>query len=149
MEENNQQQRRGPGRPRVETYLNPQWAEIIIESGREGKHITDFLIKLGISWETHYELIKRNKKYSETIKEYNKLCEDWWVSKAHESVAKGESNKFNQRLFMMILKNKFRDNWRDEKQLDVTTQGEKIKEDNPVTIEIIRRTINGTEEEPI
>lgn len=144
-----EQPKRGVGRPRVETYLNPQWAEIIIESGRQGKHITDFLIKLGISWETHYELIKRNKKYSETIKEYNKLCEDWWVSKAHEAVAKGESNKFNQRLFMMILKNKFRDNWKDEKQLDVTTQGEKIKEDNPVTIEIIRRTINGTEEEPI
>ena len=140
-----EQPKRRPGRPRVETYMNPEWAQIIIDSGREGKHITDFLIKLGISWETHYELIKRNKLYSETIKEYNKLCEDWWVARAHEAVASGQSNKFNQRLFMMILKNKFRDNWHDEKQLDLTTKGEKIKEDNPIQIEIIRKNIEDGE----
>lgn len=141
--------KRPVGRPRVETYLNPEWSNIIIDSGRNGKHITDFLIKLGISWETHYELIKRNKKYSETIKEYNKLCEQWWYERAHEAVESGQSNKFNQRLWLQIVKNKFRDNWKDEKQLDVTTQGEKIKEDNPVKIEIIRKTIDGNEEEPI
>lgn len=136
-----EQSKKGPGRPRVETHLDPQWYEIIIESGREGKHITDFLIKLGISWETHYALLKRNTKYSEAFKEYNKLCEDWWVSKAHEAMASGNSNKFNQRLWLQIVKNKFRDNWRDEKQLDITTQGDKIKEENPIQIEIIRKTI--------
>jgi hypothetical protein len=140
-----EQPKKPVGRPRVETYLDPEWSKIIIESGRQGKHITDFLIKLGISWDTHYELLKRNKKYSETFKEYNKLCEDWWVNKAYESVSEGQSNKFNQRLFMMIMKNKFRDNWRDEKQLDVTTQGEKIKEDNPIQIEIIRKQVDNGE----
>jgi hypothetical protein len=140
-----EQPKKPVGRPRVETYLDPEWSKIIIESGKEGKHITDFLIKLGISWDTHYELLKRNKKYSETFKEYNKLCEDWWVNKAYQSVSEGQSNKFNQRLFMMIMKNKFRDNWRDEKQLDVTTQGEKIKEDNPIQIEIIRKQVDNGE----
>ena len=141
-----EQDKRGPGRPRVETYLDPQWYEIIIESGRSGKHITDYLIKLGISWDTHYELLKRNKKYSEAFKEYNKLCEQWWYERAHEAVESGQSNKFNQRLWLQIVKNKFRDNWKDEKQLDLTTQGDKIKEDNPIKIEIIRREIDGTEE---
>jgi hypothetical protein len=140
-----EQPKKPVGRPRVETYLDPEWSKIIIESGKEGKHITDFLIKLGISWDTHYELLKRNKKYSETFKEYNKLCEDWWVNKAYQSVSEGQSNKFNQRLFMMIMKNKFRDNWRDEKQLDVTTQGEKIKEENPIQIEIIRKQVDNGE----
>ena len=140
-----EQPKKPVGRPRVETYLDPEWSKIIIESGKEGKHITDFLIKLGISWDTHYELLKRNKKYSETFKEYNKLCEDWWVNKAYQSVSEGQSNKFNQRLFMMIMKNKFRDNWRDEKQLDFTTQGEKIKEENPIQIEIIRKQVDNGE----
>jgi hypothetical protein len=140
MEDN--QQRRGPGRPPVETTMPPQWYDIIIESGRQGKHITDFLIKLGISWESHYALIKRNKKYSEALKEYNKLCEQWWYERAHEAVESGQSNKFNQRLWLQIVKNKFKDNWRDEKQLDVTTQGDKIKEDNPIQIEIIRKEID-------
>jgi hypothetical protein len=137
-----QEEKRGRGRPKVETYLDPEWYSIIVESGREGRHITDYLIKLGISWDTHYELLKRNTKYSEAFKEYNKLCEQWWYERAHEAVMKGESNKFNQRLWLQIVKNKFRDNWKDEKQLDVTTKGDKLNEDKSFQIEIINPNIN-------
>jgi hypothetical protein len=137
-----QEEKRGRGRPRLETTMPPQWYEIIVESGRDGKHITDFLIKLGISWEGHYELLKRNSKYSEAFNEYNKLCEQWWYSKAHESVEKGESNKFNQRLWLQIVKNKFRDNWKDEKQVDVTTKGDKVTQDKSITIEIVNSKTN-------
>lgn len=138
MNEETSNEKKGRGRPRVETYLDPEWYNIIIQSGKEGKHITDFLIKLGISWDTHYELIKRNTKYSEALKEYNKLCEQWWYDRAHEAVASGQSNKFNQRLWLQIVKNKFRDNWKDEKQLDVTTQGDKIGDSKSIQIEIIK-----------
>jgi hypothetical protein len=137
------EQKKGRGRPKVETYLDPEWYNIIIESGRTGKHITDYLIKLGISWDTHYELLKRNAKYSEAFKEYNKLCEQWWYERAHEAVESGQSNKFNQRLWLQIVKNKFRDNWKDEKQLDVTTQGDKLTENKSIQIEIVKSSING------
>jgi hypothetical protein len=135
---NDNNEKRKPGRPRVETYLNPEWYNIIIDSGREGRHITDFLIKLGISWDTHYELIKRNVVYADAIKEYNKLCEQWWYERAHEAVAGGNSNRFNQRLWLQIVKNKFRDNWKDEKQIDVTTQGDKLNDAKTIQIEIIK-----------
>jgi hypothetical protein len=140
-----QEEKRGRGRPRLELTMPTQWYEIIVESGREGKHITDFLIKLGISWEGHYELLKRNTKYSEAFNEYNKLCEQWWYSKAHEAVERGESNKFNQRLWLQIVKNKFRDNWKDEKQVDVTTKGDKVTQDKSITIEIVNSKTNGEE----
>lgn len=136
------QEKRGRGRPKVETYIDPMWKQIILDSGRQGKHITDFLISLGISYDTHYEMIKRNKEYSETVKEYNKLCEQWWYNKAYESVEKGESNKFNQRLWTVIMKNKFRDNWHDEKQVDITSGGDKIQQDNKIQIEIVRQTLD-------
>lgn len=132
------EEKRGRGRPRTETYINPQWKEIILDAGRNGKHITQFLIELGISWDAHYEMIKRNVEYSKTIKEYNKLCEHWWYEKMYESVQKGESNRFNQRLWTIIMKNKFRDNWHDEKQIDITTQGDKLTQDNKIQIEIIK-----------
>ncbi len=136
LNENNELPKRPVGRPRVETYLNPEWYNIIIETGREGKHITDFLIKLGISWDTHYELLKRNASYSEAFKEYNKLCENWWYNKGWEAMNSDTSNKFNQRLWAIIMSNKFRDNWR-EKQIDVTTQGEKLNDNKSIQIEII------------
>lgn len=134
----NNEEKRGPGRPRLETTMPTEWEKIIIQAGREGKHITHFLIQLGISWDSHYELIKRNVKYSETIKEYNKLCEEWWYAKAHEAIEGGQSNKFNQRLWTIIMKNKFRDNWKDEKQMDITTQGDKINDAKVINIEIIK-----------
>lgn len=136
------EEKRGRGRPRVETYIDPMWKEIILESGRQGKHLTDFLIKLGISYDTHYELLKRNKQYSETIKEYNKLCEQWWYDQAYNSIKSGESNKFNQRLWTVIMKNKFRDKWNDEKQVDITSGGDKIQQDNKIQIEIVRQTLD-------
>lgn len=143
--EENIEGRRGPGRPRLEDTMNPEWYKIIIDAGKEGKHITDFLITLGISWEGHHALLKRNIKYSEAIKEYNKLCEQWWYNKAHESIANGESNKFNQRLWTVIMKNKFRDNWSDEKKLDITTQGDKLSSNNKIEIEILKAKHNEPE----
>ena len=136
--ENNNENKRGRGRPRIETTMNAEWYKIIIESGRQGKHITDFLIQLGISWDSHYELLKRNTKYNEAFKEYNKLCEEWWYEKARESIESGQSNKFNQRLWTQIMKNKFRDNWKDDKQLDITTQGDKLNDNKSIQIEIIK-----------
>lgn len=133
--------KRRPGRPRAEYTIPKEWKEIILDAGRQGKHISNFIITLGISYDTHYQLIKRNWEYSETIKEYNKLCEEWWYSKMWESVEKGESNKFNQRLWTIIMKNKFRDNWHDEKQIDITTQGEKLNNDNNIQIEIIKKKL--------
>ena len=73
MEQSNQP--KGVGRPRLETTMNPEWYNIIIESGKQGKHITQFLIELGISWEGHHALLKRNTKYNEAVQEYKKLCE--------------------------------------------------------------------------
>lgn len=127
------------GRPRLELTMNPEWHTIMIEAGKNGKHITEFLITLGISWEGHYALIKRNKKYSEALKEYEKLCEQWWYDRAHEAIESGNSNKFNQRLWTIIMKNKFRNNWSDEKQIDITTQGDKISDNNQIQIEIIKK----------
>lgn len=128
------------GRPRLEITMNPEWYNIMIDAGKNGKHITDFLITLGISWEGHHALLKRNKKYSEAFKEYQKLCEQWWYDKAHEAIESGNSNKFNQRLWTIIMKNKFRDHWSDEKQIDITTQGDKISDNNSIQVEIIRKT---------
>lgn len=124
----------------MEDTLPENWKEIILQSGREGKHLSDFVLKLGYSYESHYQLIKRNREYSDTIKEYNVLCEQWWYEQARTAVERGESNKFNQRLWTVVMKNKFRDNWSDDKNIDITTQGEKIG-DNSIQVEIIRKTL--------
>jgi len=140
--ENESNKRKGPGRPRLETTLPPTWYEIIVEAGKNGKHITNFLIELGISWEGHYALLKRNKKYYEAFMEYQKLCEEWWFNRAHQSMEEDNGMGFNSRLWTIIVKNKFKDNWKDEKALDVTTQGDKLESPKQIQIEILKNKID-------
>jgi hypothetical protein len=136
----------GRGRPRVETRLTPMWKEIILDAGRRGKHITQFLIDLGISFDTHYALLKRNKEYSEAFQEYQKLCEQWWFDKAHSAMEETEGAGFNTRLWQVIMTNKFKDNWKSEKHIDIKTDGEKLNNTNtPIQIEIIRKQISDDE----
>ena len=44
------------------------------------------------------------------------------------------------------MKNKFKENWNDEKQIDITSMGEKLNSDNKINIEIIKSKLeDGTE----
>jgi hypothetical protein len=132
------------GRPRLETTINPQWREIIQQAGKEGKHITDFLITLGISWEGHHTLIKRNPAYSEAVQEYLKLCEQYWYNMALKAMNTDGGQKFNSRLWSLIMRNKFGNSWSDQSKIDVTTKGEAI-EKTPIQIEIIKQKIEDKE----
>jgi len=134
------------GRPRVETTMDPEWVNIIIDAGKQGHHITRFLKDLGISWETHRNLLKRNKTYLEAFHEYQKQCEEWWFNIAHQAMVNDGGTKFNSRLWQIIVKNKFRDNWKDDKQIDITSMGEKVGDLPPVQIEIIRNNIDENKE---
>jgi hypothetical protein len=91
-------------------------------------------------------MLKRNKDYNHVFQTYQRDCEQWWYQQAHNAMASGESNRFNQRLWTIIMKNKFRDNWSDEKQIDITTQGDKITPtDNKIQVEIIRKNTESEE----
>ena len=128
---------RRPGRPRLEDTMPTEWSKIIIDAGKEGKHITDFLITLGISWEGHHALLKRNKKYSETVHTYEKLCEQWWFEKARISMEESEGAGFNSKLWSLIMRNKFSSRWSEASKVDVTTNGDKIQQNN-IQIEIVK-----------
>lgn len=139
------EERNKGGRPRLETTIPDGWEDIILDAGREGRHITDFLITLGISWEGHYSLIKRNRKYSEAVNEYKKLCEQFWYNMAHQSMTEDGGQKFNSRLWSLIMRNKFGEHWTEQTKVDVTTNGEAIGE-KPVQIEIVRKIITDEEQ---
>ena len=136
------EEKKGPGRPRLETTMDPEWYKIIIDAGKKGHHITRFLKELGISWEGHYTLLNRNKKYYEAFMEYQKLCEEWWYNIAHEAMVQDGGQKFNSRLWQIIVKNKFKENWKDNNEIDITSKGESINSKSPIQIEVIRKSID-------
>lgn len=137
----NDEETRGRGRPRLETTMSPEWYKIIIDAGKKGKHITQFLIELGISWEGHHSLLKRNNKYNEAVDEYLKLCENYWYEMAHKSMDETGGNGFNSRLWSLVMRNKFSTRWSEQSRVDLTTQGNAITNNAPIQIEIIKKQI--------
>lgn len=129
--------KRGRGRPRIESKLPDGWKDIIIDSGKEGKHITDFLITLGISWDAHYNMMGRNYEYKQAVKEYEKYCEEYWFDMARTSMAENGGVAFNSRLWSLIVRNKFPKHWSESSKVDVVSNGETIQQ-NPITIEIVK-----------
>ena len=136
---------RGQGMKAEDTFP-PNWREIMIECGKQGKNNSEIFIKLNIHRDTHYEIMKRNEDYQDAYNEYLKHCEQWWFNKAHEAIQGPDSKRFNDKLWTTIMKNKFKDGWRDERQIDVTTAGEKLGA-NPIQIEVLRRGIDDTPKE--
>jgi len=137
------EEKKGRGRPRTETKLPDGWKDIIVESGRNGKHITDFLITLGIGWDAHYAMMIRNKEYYQSVQEYQKHCEEYWYDMAQQSMATNGGAQFNSKLWSLIVRNKFPKHWSESTKVDVTTQGDKINEDKNITIEIVKPKDNG------
>jgi len=129
------------GRPRLETTMPEGWYEIITDAGKAGRHITDFLITLGISWQGHYDLLKRNKKYYEAVQEYLKLCEQYWFNMAHGAMSENGGNGFNSRLWSLVMRNKFGNNWAEATNVDITSKGEAIDK-QPIQIEVIRKRLD-------
>jgi hypothetical protein len=144
--ENNEIEKRKVGRPRSENLFPTEWENIIIDAGKKGLHITQFLVELGISWDTHHALIKRNARYSEAVNRYNVLCENYWYNQAHSHMEETGGAGYNNRLFSLIMRNKFGDRWSEASKVDVTTQGNSIQT-NPIQIEIIRKSINENTQE--
>lgn len=114
---------------------------VLIESGKNGKHITDFLIELEMSYEEHLQMLETNSKYKKAFNEYQKLCENYWFNLALNSMTNSEGARFNSRLWSMIMKNKFSDKWSDSSKVDLTSQGQKINSPDPIKIEIIKNSL--------
>jgi hypothetical protein len=86
-------------------------------------------------------MMKRNPEYSRAVQEYRTLCENYWYNLAHRAMEKDGGQGFNSRLWSLIVRNKFPDNWSESTRLDVTSQGEQINAE-PIKIEIVRPNEN-------
>ena len=149
MEQNPQEKPKNP--PHRPTFVNLQWLvdrekvpetweEDILELGRNGKNKTDFANYLNIGRDVMYRLFDRDPKFKKTVQKAMELSEAWWVEKARVAWEEGTSQKLNATFFKYFMSNIYRDNWKTN--IDITTDGDKIKQDDKIKIEIIKPIID-------
>jgi len=117
----------------------PTWKEDILMLGSCGKNKTHFANYLNISRDVMYKLMKRDTEFKKTINKAMELSEEWWIERGREAWEEGTSQKLNSNFFKYYMSNVYRDNWRVN--VDITTDGDKIKQDDKIKIEIIRPII--------
>ena len=134
----------GVGRPKIRIEdlvakgLWPEdWKEIIYQMGREGKQHTHIMERFNLARDTFYKLKQRDSEFSEAVKKMETLAQNYWLSFMEDSFVKGDSKSINSNLWSLVMRNKFKDDWSEKKEIDVTTQGDKIKGDNDIVVKII------------
>jgi DNA-binding CsgD family transcriptional regulator len=116
------------------------WKEDILEIGASGKAEVSIVKYMGISWNTHKRLLERSPEYLKAVHSAQVLSEEWWMEIARKEWIEGNSKNINSNHWSLIMRNQFKDRWSDRKDVDVTTKGDKIG-DNQISVEIIKKEI--------
>ena len=118
----------------------PNWKEVLLDLGRQGKNKLDFAIELKISRNTLYRLMERSEEFMSTINEALSLSEQWFVSKAVERWGEDGAKGLNTTFMKYYIANVYRDSeWKDVEQLiDVKTDGKSINNINEIKVDIIK-----------
>jgi len=131
----------------VEKGIFPEnWRNQIIEMGKEGKSQSHFIVYLNISRPSYYKLLEIDRDFSNTIaqaKEHSKL---WWFEKVRGGFENDNSKNINGQLWSLVVRNMFPEDYVDKKEVDVSTQGQPLK-DNKIEIEIIKKVVDDEEQD--
>jgi hypothetical protein len=132
------------GRPRktIEALVSrgiipTTWKEDILQMGREGKNKLHFANYMGITRNTLYKIMDRDKEFLHTIRVSLEYSQEWWFNKVREGFENDKSNKMNAQLWKYYVENVYRKDWKTEQTIDLLSGGEKITTDNNIIVDIV------------
>ena len=113
------------GRP---SKYDPAMCETVIQCGREGMGKAEMAAELDIAYSTFDLWTQEHPEFSEAVKHARLLSQAWW-EKQGRSATFGATPGFNPTSYIFNMKNRFKDDWREKQDVDVTSNG------GPLTIQ--------------
>ena len=113
------------------------WKEELYQLGREGKTKVHIMNHFDLSRTSYYDLMRDDKDFNEAVNKAMELSQEWWVNIAQKRWIEGTEKNINSNHWSLMMRNMFKDDWSDRKDIDVTTQGDKLKNDNDIVVKII------------
>lgn len=98
------------GRP---SKYDPAMCETVVELGMQGKSKAQIAAKLQVTRETVDIWAKKHAEFSDAIKVAHDLALAWWEDEGQTGIKAGQGN-FNATAFIFQMKNRFRDDYRDQ-----------------------------------
>ena len=122
------------GRP---TDYNPEWVKTLPEMFSEGQSVLEVAVNLGISRASYYNFEKEYPEFLDASTRGKELSQAWWErmgrenmfdTKEYDSETKVSiERKFNDRLWNKNVSCRFRNDWTDKSEIDLTTGPLEIK----------------------
>lgn len=107
---------KSPRTGRPSTY-KPEYCQVAIELGKEGKTITAIANKIGVSRETLYSWMDYNPDFSDAIKLARQHAQEWW-EETGQGQSRGRFEGSNATAMIFMMKNQFPDDYRDRREID-------------------------------
>ena len=121
----------------------PDWRNKIIELGKQGKTKTHIMEEMMIARKSFYRLYDSDEEFRHTVNRAMVLSQNWWINIAQERWLNGKEKNINSNHWSLMMRNMFKEDWSDRKEMDVTTQGEKLKDSDIVVKVIPPKDIDG------
>lgn len=104
------------GRP---SKYNPAFCERVIELGKEGMGKCEMAAKLGVHYQTFEDWQSVHPEFSISVKEALRYSQAWWEEQGRKATFGGTPG-FNATSFIFNMKNRFKDDWRDKVENEIT-----------------------------
>lgn len=115
----------------------PEYCEEIIAFMGQGYSKEAFAGEIGVSKQAVYRWIKKHKEFRNAVKRAEEKCRLFWEGLGIEMVLQGQGNATT---WIFNMKNRFRREWNDKIQTDITTNGKELP--TPILNAIYRNDSN-------
>ena len=104
------------GRP---TKYTPEMCDRVIEMGKTGASKYEMAMELGIAMDTFTDWQNNNPQFSAAVKRSTEFSQAWWEKQGRLATFGGVEG-FNATSFIFNMKNRFRHDWRDKQENELT-----------------------------
>lgn len=104
------------GRP---TKYKPEMCERVIDMGKEGASKAEMALELDIAYSNFDVWQNEIPEFREAVKEAERLSQGWWEREGRKATFGGIEG-FNATSFIFNMKNRFKADWRDKVEQEVS-----------------------------
>jgi hypothetical protein len=110
------------GRP---TKYKPEFCDIVIKCGREGMGKAEMAAQLEIAYSNFDIWQHEHPEFQDAVKEAVRQSQAWWERQGRLATF-GSIPGFNATSYIFQMKNRFKEDWREKQDVDVTSNGATI-----------------------
>lgn len=119
------------GRP---TKYKPEFCDVVIEVGEEGETLVGMAEACDVDRATLNNWMEEHPEFFSAVKRGLQKSQAWWERQGRLATF-GATPGFNPTSYIFNMKNRFKDDWRDKVESDLTSS------DGTMTPQIIERVI--------